>query len=243
MTKYRKKIQTFYTYSLLGGVAPTNAEMWYASNDVYNHETPLIGFEKIPNIPYLDDLLPPHMEIWKRSKDKVIIISFRGTQNRADLVTDAAIPFQLLKTTDRWKLTKIVLELLHQAFPDWSYYVTGHSLGGALATLAVDEFPWIIHAREYNPAFSPQDKLDSRIDRVYNSRDPLYNLGGKALATKVVVTNLPPLEAHKMGPLRQSEGAGNPSQGSKISKKDTYIERSLLGETSGVDTSYIFPKY
>jgi hypothetical protein len=184
------------------------------------------------------------MEIWRRDKDKVLLISFRGTQNKADLATDAAIPFQLLATTERWKITKLILELLHAAFPDWSYYVTGHSLGGALATLAVKEFPWILSAREYNAAFSPQDKPDPRIARVYNSRDPLYNLGGKVLATKVVTTNLSPLEAHKMGPLRSSEGAGNaPVQHEEGRANEELEQSSLLAETTGIDTSSIFSKY
>lgn len=215
---------------LKGGLPPTPADFWAASNDVYNHTTPLKnGFVLLPRIPYSTEPMPPHMEIWKREEDKVMIVTFRGTATAADLATDASIVVDLLATTSRWKVSRLIMELLHQAYPQWFVYVTGHSLGGALASVAVKEFDWIAGAREYNAAFQHGDSPNPRIERVYNSKDPLYKLGGRRLATKVVPSSLPPLEAHKMGPLRESEGVVGEGKVESLPSRE--VEgRSLLAE-------------
>jgi esterase/lipase len=85
--------------------------------------------------------------------DKAIIISFRGTQGFLQLVTESAEAVFANKTTfvtggmvseyffngfnDVWiNGMKDDISTLKNKYPDYDFWITGHSLGGAMASLA-----------------------------------------------------------------------------------------------------------
>jgi hypothetical protein len=122
---------------------------------------------------------------------KVIIIGVRGTElkDSQDLKADASLPFNKLKSIDRYqKDAEFVRSVLSQ-FPGHQVFLTGHSLGGAIDNQLKRDFPQLRDAVEFNPAFQSKDLIYQQpgIKRYYVSTDPLYRLGGRLFRGNIVV--------------------------------------------------------
>lgn len=196
--------------SIHGGLEPLHYDYWKAARDVYNsQDTVHDGFELIAK--------SGTAEAWKRDYDKDILVAFRGTKGSEDYASDLNIISGLnFRANARYMRDKEffkAVRLLYPPLDGWSYYVTGHSLGGAIATAIVEDFPDVVHAREYNPAIFHDDvRNDALIDRIYNSRDPIYLYHkGRNFATKVVTNNpklvnyFTPYAAHSLEELEEFE--------------------------------------
>jgi len=144
----------------------------------------LDGFQLVQNT--------PTFKAYKNGN--VILIGLRGTDiaDKEDLVADASLPFNRLTKTARYRKDKMTLEKLAMRFPpqDNEYYLSGHSLSGAIINQLKYDFPFLRNAVEYNPAFQVKDLIWSQkpdIKRIYTDKDGLYRLGGKLFQKNVVI--------------------------------------------------------
>ena len=208
-----------------GGVRPTNQQFLDIVKTSYMKAPPKLvsDFELVYASPTLD--------AWLNEPRKTIVVSVRGTDvsDKQDLYADANIPFQRLTKTPRYMTDKnAVMELFKRYDPKaYEYYLTGHSLGGAIDNALIRDFPDFKYAMEYNPAFQPYDLISQqrgKVFRNYTDKDPLYRLGGRLFADKKVIpaqgTAVPDLGA--VGTLYNSvaghslsnfQGAGNSHMG------------------------------
>ncbi len=122
-----------------------------------------------------------------------ILLAERGTvpSDTRDLKADAAIPVGQLAGSARYAEDVARLRDLFARYPPgaYEYYMTGHSLGGALTQQFRRDFPFIRRAVVYNSAFQPADVAapGRDIKRLYTSTDPLYNLGGRLFRGSQVI--------------------------------------------------------
>lgn len=170
----------------VGGSMPPEKDFFKTAQASYSETPPqsLDGFTLIASTPTLKVYL----------KDKTILAGVRGTKvtDKQDLLADARIPLNLLKYSDRYKRDKEAFDKIVKQYPpqDYEYYISGHSLGGAIDNQLKYDYPFIKNAVEYNPAFQPKDFFYSQgndIKRLYTDKDALYNLGGKLFTNKQVI--------------------------------------------------------
>lgn len=158
---------------------PSQTDFFQAAKDTYQAVAPdAIGdFTKIRDTRTFDAYL--------NTKTKSILIGIRGTADAQDIKADAALALNSLTTTLRYEHDKNVLKqlLIVYPVPEYSYYLGGHSLGGAISTQLKRDFPFLKDSVQFNPAFQPTDLLRSPTDilRYYTRTDFLYRLGGKNL--------------------------------------------------------------
>lgn len=189
-------------------LGPSPMEYWNASKEMYDDNfNPGNGF-----IEFVPQPLGANKEIraWKNDIKKEVLIAIRGTVNAKDLLTDTSIPLSRLTSTERWERTAYFLTAVwNELGSAYSYYLTGHSLGGALVTQALLHYPWIKGAREYNPAVEPNTPSDLSNKRVnvVNEKDALYKYFGTDQKSIEVVDagSTSVLEAHYLNPLRKHE--------------------------------------
>lgn len=169
-----------------GGEMPPEKMFFKTAEESYSAtpQSALDGFSLVVSTPTLKAYL----------KDKTLLIGLRGTKlnDKRDLVADVKLPFNLLKGTDRYKTDKATFEAIVKRYPpqDYEYYISGHSLGGAIDNQLKYDFPFIKNAVEYNPAFQAKDLFWSQkpeIKRIYTDKDGLYNLGGKLFRNNKVI--------------------------------------------------------
>ncbi len=131
-----------------------------------------------------------------------------------DVFTDLSIITGNLASTTRAKKDIMKIEKILKKYPfsEYDYYITGHSLGGALLALYMRIFPFIKYAVAYNSASQLEDlrKQNPNIKYIFIDLDPLYNITGQFLANKEVLKYqsglnsgltalLPsPIQAHKL---------------------------------------------
>lgn len=164
----------------------------------------------------------PTMRAWVNEPTKTVVVAVRGMNvlEWRDISASSSLPFNRLTTTDRYKLDKEHLEAIMAVLPpnEWEYYLSGHSLGGAIINQFKRDFPQLKAAVEYNGAFSPWDLIqqdNENIKRIYASTDPIFQYGGKFFRNSVVVpiVNKSPLESHKIETIgRAVYGRGKPSK-------------------------------
>lgn len=136
------------------------------------------------------------VDCWVNENEKKVIISVRGTvgNDLKDLYADANLVVNRLTKTSRYIQDKAIVERLLERYSPHVYavYLTGHSLGGAIVTQLMRDFPAIKGAETFNSAFQLNDLVDQGrgIKRRYTSTDPLYLAGGKHFDnTEVHITN------------------------------------------------------
>jgi hypothetical protein len=185
---------------------------------------------------------------WIRDSDKTVLIAIRGTKTYEDLLINAYIPSSSLLSTSRWaRLSNFLTKLYSILGKKYTYYITGHSLGGALVTEALLHFPWLSESRVYNCAVEPitPNILPKEI-KVYNSEDFLYkNYGSEQRPIEIVQGEISPdlasfvkykLLAHNMNSLQEHEKiVSNESGFSKSNDdndEDSEIEEEELKEFS-----------
>jgi hypothetical protein len=136
----------------------------------------------------------PTVKAYLNDKTKTILLAIRGTKptERLDLGADSLIPFGKLTSSDRYKLDVSILRLIFDQFsPEiFDYYLTGHSLGGAIVPQLKRDFPFLKDAVVYNPASQPIDYKQQQSDsikRLYHENDPLYAMGGEVYTNKQMI--------------------------------------------------------
>jgi len=96
------------------------------------------------------------------------LVSFRGSSNVGDALTDGSLALGKLHDTDRWKRTAEVAQRLKKVFGD--YDVTGHSLGGTLAQhvhdVVLDKKGKLV---AFNPGATLLGPIPGREGRVYST--------------------------------------------------------------------------
>ena len=119
-------------------------------------------------------------------KDNTFVIAVRGTADKMDAIADINIGLQNLRNNDRYLTDLREIQNFQLRYPpiSYNYYLTGHSLGGAICDLLI-QAGVAKQAITFNPAVEKQFYNTSANKRIYNSDDPLYNMMGK-YATKNV---------------------------------------------------------
>jgi hypothetical protein len=139
---------------------------------------------------------------------------------------NTSLPFNNLSNTQRYKADKATIQQIIYQFPPsaYEYYLSGHSLGGAIVAQLKKDFPLLKDAVVYNSAYQTNDVLkeDPTIKKLYTADDPLYKIAGRTFKNKVVV----PIDS---GFLRGISGVfGNVARGYSSHKLTKF--KSLYGE-------------
>jgi len=97
--------------------------------------------KKIKNLPsgyYLDDKLSnDKSKVFINPDKREVILSFRGTQDKHDILTDiTAIGFGDKKHNKQFQNATNKLNKIHDMYPEYDSIVVGHSLGGSLSEYA-----------------------------------------------------------------------------------------------------------
>ena len=122
---------------------------------------------------------------------KEIVVGFKGTTlNMNDLIADLKIVGNNLSNSARYKKDlEQFKQVLMRYSPDiYSYYITGHSLGGAIVKQLKKDFQFIKEGMTFNSASQPMDIInqDKNILDNYIDKDFLYNLTGRFIKNKRV---------------------------------------------------------
>lgn len=124
-------------------------------------------------------------------RNKEILVGVKGTTlNAKDLLADVNIARNNLRNTNRYKKdVEQFKQILYQYPPsEYIYYVSGHSLGGAIIKQLRKDFPFIKEGQGFNPASQPKDLItqDPNILDNYIDKDFLYNTTGRFIKNKRV---------------------------------------------------------
>ena len=92
-----------------------------------------------------------------------IILGLRGTSNRSDVATDAALAIGRLTSTKRYKRDKRFLKNLIKKNTK-KIILAGHSLAGSIVSELSREFNLEVWA--YNAGFGPREAARAKIDKV-----------------------------------------------------------------------------
>jgi hypothetical protein len=185
-------LNEFFGLKKKGGAMPKQQTFWEGAKASYANPPPqdiADNFHIVFNTPTMDAYL--------NDGTRTILVAVRGTKptDVKDLSADASLVINGLSKTDRYKTDKASMERLLQMFPpnQFEYYLTGHSLAGAVINSLKRDFPMLKNAEEYNPAYQPYDLWSQQtgsIHRNYINTDALYRLGGRFFGNTKV---LPPL--------------------------------------------------
>lgn len=158
---------------------PSNAVFFQAAQESYKAQpdTKLGGFELVVNTSTFDAYVD--------RETSTLLISARGTADAQDVRADASLAVNALSSSARYKQDRRVMDSIVVQYPPsrFSYYITGHSLGGAIDTQMKRDYPFIKGSVQFNPAFQVKDLVSSPagITRFYTKTDFLYKLGGRLL--------------------------------------------------------------
>jgi pimeloyl-ACP methyl ester carboxylesterase len=140
-------------------------------------------------------LSTPTLKVFIHSNTRRLVVAVRGTdpRDRRDLNADFAIAANSLESTDRFKEDHDAFIRLTNAFPpaEWTYFMTGHSLGSAVGLALQRKYPFIVSgAIYYNGALQPGDiwTQTANAREMYVSKDPLYRTVGRLWRNKEVIT-------------------------------------------------------
>ncbi len=173
-----------------GGFLPQEKQFFKVAREEYKPDPPtqIDEFELVYK--------SPTIHVYLNKAGRTILLSLRGTvpSDKDDLMADASIAINRLYYSNRFKKDKEQLQKIFKQYPpnQYEYYLTGHSLGGAITNSIVREFPKNIKsAVTYNPAFQPYDIISQqrdKIKRLYTADDALYKIGGRFMNPVVVPT-------------------------------------------------------
>jgi hypothetical protein len=158
---------------------PSDSLFFKAAKESYeqNPDQSINGFELVVNTATFDAYL--------NDQTKTLLIGVRGTLDSQDVIADASLAVNALSSSSRYKQDRRVMDSIVLRYPpsQYTYYITGHSLGGAINNQLKRDYPFIKEAVEFNPAFQPKDFVSrqSGIKRYYTKTDFLYKLGGRFL--------------------------------------------------------------
>ena len=169
---------------LSGGEMPTTkANLWTMEDNAYS---------KNP-IHLIDgwSLIQPFstgIKAYRRGND--IMIAVRGTDSITDVYADSRIANGSLRKSQRYQEDRNYILNLQKEYntQDFFYFGVGHSLGGAICDLLIDE-GIIQEAVSYNPAIEDQFLHNTKNYRIYNEDDPLYKIMGRRASNVEVRKN------------------------------------------------------
>jgi len=123
----------------------------------------------------------PTITVYEKPGSNKLVVSARGSKDLRDWKTNMTLPFNGLASSDRYKEDKaFVNDAIQKYAQGKKVYITGHSLGGAVANQLQKDIPTIKKGKTYNPAFQGSDffsKKASPVKRVYGSGDALGYFG------------------------------------------------------------------
>lgn len=168
------------------GMKPEEKTFFLTAEQTYSNRPP----KQIGDFLLIGD--SPTIDAWLNYKTNTIMIAVRGTKDFRDVKADTSLPFNNLTNTNRYQNDRNIIASLSRTFNPsvYDYYLTGHSLGGAIVSQLKRDFPFLKDAVLYNSAFQPKDLVQQSsgsIKRVYTTDDPLYNAGGKFFINSRVV--------------------------------------------------------
>ena len=156
-----------------GGVMPiTNAVVVDMANESYSKTpTDTDGWRLIA--PYTLGVKP-------FIKGNVIVLAIRGSADMRDVYADLRIVNGSLNKSPRYADDKAFITKLQQQYPQsqYEYYAIGHSLGGAICDLLIDD-GFVKEAVSYNPAVELKYYKNTNNHRIYNEDDLLYKMMGQ----------------------------------------------------------------
>jgi len=127
----------------------------------------------------------PTIKIYRKDTD--VVVSIRGTFDSEDAKADSLIATNNLESSSRFKKDFKFLDDFIKAdnsYPPSTYYGVGHSLGGAILDLFLNN-GMIKEGQSYNPAIQPQDfNRELPNHRIFMSGDPLYTAAKSFLKQK-----------------------------------------------------------
>jgi len=145
----------------------------------------------------------PTLKIYRKRGTDDYIGAVRGTADGDDLIADAALAAGALRSTQRYRQDRAVLENFLASTPAARLGLAGHSLGGAVARELAGEFGHHVRGGvTFNSAFDASQLGGGSRGFVnyFNSSDPLYALAKPFVPDLRVVRadHLDPLEAHRL---------------------------------------------
>lgn len=164
---------------LRGGLRPPTKAFLTAARASYKSSAEKIA---IPDFTLVYET--PTFATWLNEATKTILIGVRGTKEAKDVAAWIPSATDTLGSTARYQESLADFKkMLEQYNPqEYEYYAAGHSLGGAIVSKFVRDFPNVIKgAVIFNSAAEPSDfwrPNDHIITRYYFSGDPLYKLYG-----------------------------------------------------------------
>jgi len=126
----------------------------------------------------------PTLVFYQKDGENIMVIGVRGTADFRDFRAWFSTAFSVIPDSQRFKEDLATITEFQNRFPvsSFTYYATGHSLGGTL----IDELikrGMVKEARTYNPAIETSDipnvELSKKNKRIYADGDPLYLLQGR----------------------------------------------------------------
>ena len=123
----------------------------------------------------------PTLKFYENPYDAKMVVAIRGTKGSligTDWRANYTIPFNGIKSTDRYKQDVDEVRKIKYRYPSHKFYGVGHSLGGTILDAMIDE-GLILSGLSYNPAVEPQHSQSEKNIRIYKEDDPLYALMGK----------------------------------------------------------------
>lgn len=184
------------------GGKPSDRAYLKASESSYENKAfnNIEGYEKIFDGETIDAFL--------NKMNNEILVGIRGTTlNIKDLTADINLVGNNLNKTNRFKNDLFQFRQIVNKYPpnQYSYYLAGHSLGGAIVKEFKREFPFIKDSMTFNSASQPKDLVNQRRDTVdnYIDKDFLYNLTGRFINNKRVFGYKPKQTKGVFGWLKQ----------------------------------------
>lgn len=137
------------------------------------------------------------VDVFLNREQKMVLVAFKGTTPTTlrDLQADAKIALNQLKDSPRYMVDRQNLRAIVKEYPPdrWSYRITGHSLGGAMATQFMRElvenpryknlrkntfgltFNSAVQKHDISDKNEARDLEEKHMRRVYIDEDFLYN--------------------------------------------------------------------
>jgi hypothetical protein len=129
-------------------------------------------------------LKTPTLVIYQKDTENMMVIGVRGTADFRDFKAWFSTAFNVIPDSQRFKEDIQTISDFQQKYPvnTYTYYATGHSLGGTLIDELIKK-GMVKEARTYNPAIETSDipdvALSKKNHRIYADGDPLYLLQGR----------------------------------------------------------------
>lgn len=122
----------------------------------------------------------PTLKFYKSDATNTIIAAIRGTADVRDVSAWLPVATNKLDQTERWKEDNQTFQQVQRQYPvsSYDYYAVGHSLGGAIADLAL-QHGYVKEALSFNAAVQRKDlgNTDAKHKRIYSHSDLLGKLG------------------------------------------------------------------